>query len=297
MLTAENLSVQFGERMVLKSMSFEVPRGSVLGIIGPNGAGKTTLIRALSGVIPLASGQVQIDGRPLAQLSTGERARQVAVVPQARHLPPAFTGLEMVQLGRTPYLNFLGRLGPLDDQHVRQALERAQALDLADRRLGELSGGEQQRLMLARALAQEAPVLLLDEPTTHLDLADRRLGELSGGEQQRLMLARALAQEAPVLLLDEPTTHLDLQYQIGLLQAVKDLAEQDGLTVVMALHDLNMVGRYADRIGLIVDGELQALGAPDEVLDPVLLSRVYRVPLQSVPVGKGGRPIILPTVL
>ena len=257
MLTVENLSVQFGERMVLKSMSFEVPRGSVLGIIGPNGAGKTTLIRALSGVIPLASGQVQIDGRPLAQLSTGERARQVAVVPQARHLPPAFTGLEMVQLGRTPYLNFLGRLGPLDDQHVRQALERAQALDLAD----------------------------------------RRLGELSGGEQQRLMLARALAQEAPVLLLDEPTTHLDLQYQIGLLQAVKDLAEHDGLTVVMALHDLNMVGRYADRIGLIVDGELQALGAPDEVLDPVLLSRVYHVPLQSVPVGKGGRPIILPTVL
>ncbi|MBN1371877.1 MAG: ABC transporter ATP-binding protein [Anaerolineaceae bacterium] len=257
MLTAENLSVQFGERMVLKSMSFEVPRGAVLGIIGPNGAGKTTLIRALSGVIPLASGQVQIDGRPLAQLGAGERARQVAVVPQARHLPPAFTGLEMVQLGRTPYLNFLGRLGPLDDQHVRQALERAQALDLAD----------------------------------------RRLGELSGGEQQRLMLARALAQEAPVLLLDEPTTHLDLQYQIGLLQAVKDLAEQDGLTVVMALHDLNMIGRYAGRIGLIVDGELQALGAPDEVLDPVLLSRVYHVPLQSVPVGKGGRPIILPTVL
>jgi len=257
MLTARNLLVKFGERPVLRSVSFKVPRGSVLGIIGPNGAGKTTLIRALSGVLPLAAGQVEIDGHPLDRLSAGDRARRVAVVPQAPQLPPAVTGLEMVQLGRTPYLNFLGRLGPLDDQPVRRALERAQALDLAD----------------------------------------RRLGELSGGEQQRLMLARALAQEAPVLLLDEPTTHLDLQYQIGLLQAVKDLAEQDGLTVVMALHDLNMIGRYADRIGLIVDGELQALGSPDEVLNPELLSRVYHVPLQSVPVGQGGRSIILPTVL
>jgi ABC-type cobalamin/Fe3+-siderophores transport system ATPase subunit len=257
MLNTLDLSIRFGERLVLKSVTLQVEPGTVLGIIGPNGAGKTTLIRALSGVLPPESGRVEIDGRDLGRLSSNERARLVAVVPQARQLPPAFTGLEMVQLGRTPHLNFLGRLGPLDDRPVRRALERAQALDLAD----------------------------------------RRLGELSGGEQQRLLLARALAQETPVLLLDEPTTHLDLQYQIGLLQAVKDLALKDHLTVVMALHDLNMVGRYADRIGLLVEGELRSLGTPEEVLDPGLLSQVYHIPLQSVSIGQGGRPIILPTVL
>ncbi len=257
MLKVEHLSVKYGQRRVLKDISFSTPVGSILGVIGPNGAGKTTLIRALSGVLAVESGSMQVDGKDLQHMGEQERARLVAVVPQARNLPPAFTGREMVQLGRTPYLNWLGQLSLRDRQGVEQAMERARTLELAE----------------------------------------RRVGDLSGGEQQRLLLARALAQEAPLLLLDEPTTHLDLQYQLSLLDAVRALVDQGGLTVVMTLHDLNLVSRYADQLCLLVEGCLEASGTPDEVLDPVLLSRVYHVPLQRLRGGEGGRPIILPTVL
>jgi iron complex transport system ATP-binding protein len=257
MLKVKALNVRYGERRALRDVSFEVPRGMILGVIGPNGAGKTTLIRALSGVLPIESGQIDVDGKDLRRMGEQERARQVAVVPQARNLPPAFTGREMVQLGRTPYLNWLGQLSQRDLLRVDSAMRRASTLELAD----------------------------------------RRMGDLSGGEQQRLLLARALAQEAPLMLLDEPTTHLDLQYQISLLDAVRALVDQEGLTVVMTLHDLNLVSRYADRLCLLVEGRLEASGTPDEVLDPELLSRVYHVPLQRLRGAEGGRPIILPTIL
>jgi ABC-type cobalamin/Fe3+-siderophores transport system ATPase subunit len=257
MLKVSNLNVKYGERLVLKDVSFEVERGTILGVIGPNGAGKTTLIRALSGTLPVDCGKIVVNGRNVCEMADPERARLVAVVPQARNLPPAFTGREMVQLGRTPYLNWLGQLTARDNLHVKLAMERSRTVELAD----------------------------------------RRLGDLSGGEQQRLLLARALAQEAPLMLLDEPTTHLDLQYQISLLDAVRALVDQDGMTVVMTLHDLNLIGRYADRLALLVDGEIRALGTPEEVLEPVLLSQVYHVPLQRFNTGQSGRPIILPTVL
>jgi iron complex transport system ATP-binding protein len=257
MLQVEDLHVAYGERPALKGITCEVPAGSILGVIGPNGAGKTTFIRALSGVLPHTQGEVRADGVRLADLSPNERARRVAVVPQARNLPPAFTGWELVLLGRTPHLNWLGHVSAKDEQAVHQALERAKALDLAD----------------------------------------RRVGELSGGEQQRLLLARALAQEAPILLLDEPTTHLDLRYQISLLDQVRGLANQEGLAVVVALHDLNLVARYADRVALLVQGELRALGTPVEILQPDLLGPAFQVPLQLIQNPASGRPVILPAIL
>jgi iron complex transport system ATP-binding protein len=257
MLTVEHLSVNYGERQALCDVSINAEKGSILGVIGPNGAGKTTLIRALSGVLAPAGGRITVDGQDLRQLNEHARAQMVAVVPQARNLPPAFTGREMVQLGRTPYLNWLGQLSACDRQGVQAAMERSQTVELAE----------------------------------------RRLGDISGGEQQRLLLARALAQEAPLLLLDEPTTRLDLQYQISLLDAVRGLVDQGGLTVVMTLHDLNLVSRYADQLCLLVDGRMMAQGTPEEVLDAELLSQVYHTPLQRFRGGQGGRPIILPTVL
>ncbi len=257
MIEVQALRVAYGNRLVLKDLSFRSPAGSILGVIGPNGAGKTTLIRALSGVIPLAGGSVRVNGADLSRLSPNERARRIAVVPQARQLPPAFTGEELVMLGRTPHLNWFGHITRRDEERVHLALERARAVDLAE----------------------------------------RRVGELSGGEQQRLLLARALAQEAPILLLDEPTTHLDLQYQVGLLDQVVSLARQDGLTVVVALHDLNLVSRYADRVALLVGGELWALGEPEDVLRPDLLAQVYQIPLQVLKAAPSGRPVILPAML
>ncbi len=256
-LEVDSLKVVYGSRPVLKDISFQVRAGEILGVIGPNGAGKTTLIRALSGVLPPAAGKVLVGGQDLMALKPVERARRVAVVPQARNLPPAFTGWELVVLGRTPHLNWLGQVSPRDEQRVRQALERAQALDLAD----------------------------------------RRLGELSGGEQQRLLLARAMAQDAPFLLLDEPTAHLDLQHQISLLDQVNRLARQENLGVVAALHDLNLVSRYADRVALLVEGELRALGQPGEVLRPDLLEQVYQVPLQVIQNPASGRQVIFPAIL
>lgn len=257
MLQVEGLCVNYGDRPVLKNIGFQVQPGKILSLIGPNGAGKTTLIRAISGVVPLCAGRVCVEGSDLSRMTTAERARRLAVVPQARNLPPAFTGWELVALGRTPHLNWLGQISPKDEERVRFALERARAQDLAD----------------------------------------RRVGDLSGGEQQRLLLARALAQEAPLLLLDEPTTHLDLQYQIGLLDEVQRLAQQDGITVVVALHDLNLVSRYSDQVVLLVNGQLRAEGTPEAVLNPELLGEVYHLPLQVLNNTASGKPVILPAIL
>lgn len=241
MIEINHLNVSYGVRPILKDISLRVKRGEIMALLGPNGSGKSTLIRALSGVIP-ATGSFCLGGRALSGLDPANRARLVAVVPQAASLPPAFTVLETVLLGRTPYLNFLGQLSANDHEIARCALAKVDALAFAE----------------------------------------RRVGELSGGEQQRVLLARALAQSTPVLLLDEPTTHLDLQHQVGLLELVRRLARQENLTVLIALHDLNLAARYADSVALIVGGEIKAQGSPAEVLRPDLLSSVYQWPVQVI---------------
>lgn len=257
LLEVRALSTAYGNHPVLREVSFQLQSGQILALIGPNGAGKTSLIRALSGVLPLTGGEVCVTGSDLRTLSSLERARRMAVVPQARSLPPGFSGWETVLMGRTPHLNWLGQVSAKDEEAATQAMRR----------------------------------------THTLQLAARRVGELSGGEQQRLLLARALAQAAPVLLLDEPTTHLDLKYQITLLDQVRSLARQDGLAVVLAIHDLNLVLRYADRAALLVAGELCAFGEPEDVLTPATLSEAYGLPMQMVSAGPGGRPLVIPAIL
>ncbi len=254
MLTVEGLSISYGEKVVLQQVGFHLAAGQVLAVIGPNGAGKSTLIRALSGVLPVRSGTVRLDGRDLRQYSEVERARRIAVVPQAVNLPAAFTVWETVLLGRTPHLNWLGQLTAKDEDIARWALKR----------------------------------------TDTQALAGRPVNQLSGGEQQRVLLARALAQSAPVMLLDEPTAHLDLQYQLSLLELVRELAHQEKLAVLVALHDLNLVSRYADKVALLADGRLCALGRPGEVLQADVLTRAYRVPLQVLALGGGLPPVVLP---
>jgi iron complex transport system ATP-binding protein len=255
LLEIQRLSVAYSDHMVLKDISLILDPGSVLVIIGPNGAGKTTLIRALSGVIPIQSGKVAVDGLDLAGMSEPERAKKIAVVPQARNLPPAFTGWETVLLGRTPHINWFGQTSPTDEIIVHQAMER----------------------------------------TDTLALADRRVGELSGGEQQRLLLARALAQQASILLLDEPVTHLDLHYQISILDQIRKLAKDDSLGVLAVLHDLNMAARFADAAALLVEGEIRAAGAPEEVLTPALLSDAYSLPRDVFQYFSIGEPVFIPS--
>jgi iron complex transport system ATP-binding protein len=253
-LRIDDISVRYDKRQVLQHVSLSVASGEVVALVGPNGAGKSTLIRAVSGVVPLQNGEIHINGSILSRLSTMERARHLAVVPQARSLPPAFTVYESVLLGRTPHMGWLGRMGPGDRERVHYALEH----------------------------------------TEMLPLAERYVGELSGGEQQRVLLARALAQDTPVLLLDEPTTHLDLQHRESLIQLIRDLAANKNLAVLMVLHDLNLAGAYADRVALLVQGQVQAVGLPNEVLTEANLSRVYQIPVRVIPHPEYGSPLILP---
>jgi iron complex transport system ATP-binding protein len=159
-----------------------------------------------------------------------------------------------VLFGRTPHLGFLGQPSQKDEEIARQALTRVSALSFAD----------------------------------------RRVGELSGGEQQRILLARALCQSTPILLLDEPTAHLDLQYQVGLLELARELAHRDNLAVLIALHDLNLAAHYADRIALMVAGHIKALGSVKDVLQPALIEEAYCLPVQVVRHPFLDIPLILP---
>ncbi|HXD09850.1 MAG TPA: ABC transporter ATP-binding protein [Anaerolineales bacterium] len=253
MLKIQSLSVSYGSREILHNISLNVQSGQVLALIGPNGAGKSTLIRAASGVIPY-TGHVRTNGDDFAALSTLQRARVVATVPQAVSMPPAYTVWETVLFGRTPYLGFLGQPSQKDEDLARQSLQRVSALPFAN----------------------------------------RRVGELSGGEQQRILLARALCQSTPILLLDEPTAHLDLQYQVSLLELVSELAHKDNLAVLVALHDLNLAAHYADRMALMVAGEIKAEGKPEQVLRSDLIAEAYCLPVRVVKHPFLDIPLVLP---
>jgi iron complex transport system ATP-binding protein len=254
MLGIQSLTVGYGARTVLTDISLSVAKGEVMALIGPNGSGKTTLIRAVSGVLELRAGQVLVDGKDIKHLSPAQRATRMAVMPQARNLPESFTVYQTVLLGRTPYLSWLGHPGEKDFARLEWALER----------------------------------------TDTKMLADRLIGELSGGEQQRVLLARALAQDTPILLLDEPTAHLDINHQARLLNLVQELAREQSLAILMALHDLNLVALYADRVALLVNGSIAALGNPKEVLTPDTLALAYGIHLKVILHPDYGTPLVLP---
>lgn len=253
MLSIRSISVNYGQREILHNVSLNIDAGEVVGLIGPNGAGKTTMIRAISGVVPLRSGSVFADGINLSSVPITQRARLLAVVPQARKLPTAYTVWQAVLMGRTPYLGWLGNPGKNDHGKISWALDR----------------------------------------TNILDLAERRVEELSGGEQQLVLVARALAQDAPIILLDEPTAHLDLQHQATILNLVRTLAQERGLAVLMSLHDLNLVSQYSDRVALLGEGSLRAFGTPKEVFIRQYLSTVYQVPLHIIPHPIHDIPLVL----
>jgi iron complex transport system ATP-binding protein len=257
MLKIQNLSVSYASRPVLKNINLEVKKGETLAVLGPNGSGKSTLLRTISGILPATHGSIRLDGQLIGALRPAERARWISVVPQNASLPAAFTAWETVLLGRTPYINFLGQISGRDEAIARCALEKVDALPLAE----------------------------------------RCMGELSGGEQQRVLLARALAQAAPILLLDEPTTYLDLQHQMSLLNLVRQLARDEELTVIIALHDLNLAARYSDRIVLLVDGQIKALGTAKQVLRPDVIGDAYRWPVRVIDHPFLDTPLILPDAL
>ncbi len=233
-LALEQVTVELGGRAVVDGVSLAVEPGEWVTLIGPNGAGKTTLLRAVAGLVG-HGGRITLDGQGLSQLGRREVARRVAVVPQVPLMPTGMTVHEYVLLGRTPYVSYLGRESRRDVTAAGQALARLDLGDLAGRQLGTLSGGERQRAVLARALAQEASLLLLDEPTSALD---------AGRQQEALELIDALRLDA-------------------------------GLTVLAAMHDLTLAGQYASRLLLLSNARIVAQGAPAEVLTEPLIAEHY----------------------
>ncbi len=238
------VTVELGGRPVVDRVDATVADGEWVALIGPNGAGKTTLLRALARLVPYA-GEIELDGRPLAELGRGELARLVAVVPQEPSTPPWMTVAEYVLLGRTPHLGPLAKEGTRDREAAARALARLDLLPFVERRLGTLSGGEKQRVVVARALAQDAAIVLLDEPTAALDI---------GHQQQALDLLDGLRAES-------------------------------GLTLVAAMHDLTLAAQYADRMLLLDGGRVVADGAPTEVLTAAVIARHYGAAIDVVPVG------------
>jgi len=225
---------------VLHHIDLVVEKGEAVALLGPNGSGKTTLIKLLSGVLHPIEGEISLDGSILNKLKRREVAQQVAVVPQQFNMPFAFTVREMVLLGRTPFLSAFSNEEEGDHGVVQQAIE--------------LIGLE--------------------------ELKGRFFNELSGGERQKTILAMALAQEPKLLLLDEPTAHLDINHQVEILDLVKNLNLEQGVTIIGAMHDLNMAALYFDRLILLKEGRIFVDGTPKEVLTRETIKEVFSASVQ-----------------
>lgn len=246
-------TVGYPNRVVLEDINLVVEQGQVFAIVGPNGVGKSTLIKAASGILPVMGGEIRVDGLGILTMSPERRARRVGVVPQATQTPRAFTAEQTVLMGRTPYLGWVERESSADLELANRAMER----------------------------------------TNTIELADRMMGELSGGEQQRVMVARALAQSPRVMLLDEPTAHLDLRHQDEILKLIKQLAQEEAMGMLIALHDLNLVARFADRVALLSDGRVKKQGPAREVLTPNDLAESYGVEIHVMDHPIHGTPLVL----
>ena len=240
----DGVSISLGGRRVVRDVSAKVGTGDWVAVIGPNGAGKTTLLRAIGGLVR-HDGVIAVLGVPHAAASRRDLARRVALVPQVPSTPPEFLVRDYVLLGRTPHISYLGAESRRDLDAAERALDRLDLIGLGARRLGTLSGGERQRAVLARALAQDAPVLLLDEPTSALDV----------GRGQEV------------------------------LELLDELRRERGLTVVSAMHDLTLAGQFATRLVLLADGAVAADGRPRDVLTEEALERYYGADVRVVDDG------------
>lgn len=238
-IQANDLACGYGRELVLENLSLSAQPGEVLALLGPNGSGKTTLLRALARLLKPRDGSVLLDGKDVWQRHHAEVARRLALTPQNERRDWPLTVEQSVRLGRTPHRGWLLPFTTEDRKIVDQAIANASLTDLRDR------------------------------PIT----------ELSGGEWRRMILARALAQQAKALLLDEPTAGLDLKYQVETLGLIRKLAHASRLLVIMTLHDLNHAATYADRIALLDNKSIVAIGSPAEVLTEPQISDVYEVPV------------------
>ena len=237
-LSTENIRLSYGAQEILKGVSINGNTGEFIGIIGPNGSGKSTLLKCIYRILKPHAGQVFLDGEELSGISIRNSAKKMAVVAQHNYYNFDFSVMEVVLMGRAPHKKTMERDNAKDFQIAQKALETV-----------EMEG-----------------------------FANRSFSTLSGGEQQRVILARALAQQTPCLILDEPTNHLDITHQIQWLKIVKNLK----VTVISAVHDLNIAAMFCDRLYVLQDGEIVGQGTPQEVLTAEFIKKIYRVETEIV---------------
>ena len=253
-LNVIDLKSGYSNNLVLKDISFSVKKGEFIGIIGPNGAGKTTLLKTLSHIIKPLSGKVLLKGKDIHLLSSLLLARQCAMVGQDLLSLFSFTVEEIVLMGRNPYLGLFKQERKEDVEIVNMALKR----------------------------------------TDMSLLKDRPIDELSAGERQRALIAKALVQQPQLLLLDEPTAHLDIGYQTDILDLIRLLNRDSELTVICVLHDLNLASQYCDKLLLLDKGKIAGFGPPAEILQYDILERTFNARCLVDKDILGGKPIVIP---
>ncbi len=235
MIEARSIFFRYHQEWVLQDVSFRISKGEFIGVIGPNGSGKTSLLKVLSRLLVPQQGEVLLGGVPLHRIGRQEIAKRIAVVPQETHSLFPFSVIEIVLMGRSPYLGSLMFESKKDLEIARKALEW----------------------------------------TDTVSFSDRPIDELSGGERKRVFIARALAQDPDIILLDEPTATLDIHHQIDFLQCILDLNEEKGLTVVMASHDINLASEFCDRLILLNRGRIDRIGTSKEVITRDNVEKLY----------------------
>lgn len=237
MFNIESVSIRYEQKNAINDFSFHVNEGEIVSIIGPNGSGKSTLLKAISRHVPCHKGTVKLNGMNLKSMSSKQVARQMCMLCQKNQAPSDMTVIDLVSYGRYPHKKWFEKLNKKDMGIVEWALER----------------------------------------TNLSDYKERRVSSLSGGESQRAWIAMALAQRPKVLLLDEPTTYLDISHQHEVLELVRELNQEMGMTVVMVLHDLNQAAAYSDHIVVVQAGEKVMQGRPDQVMTEEMIRTVYRM--------------------
>lgn len=231
------LSVKYGDNIALDNINLNILDGEILTIIGPNGSGKSTLIKAMSRLIKPNSGKVLFNNKDISDIHTKDLAKEMAILPQEKDLCMDVTVEELVSYGRQPHLGFGKRLSCEDYEIIEWAMRQ----------------------------------------TGMFDYKDRYVMTLSGGERQRAWISMALAQRPKVLIMDEPTTYLDISYQLEVLELVKELNRELGLTVIMILHDLNQASRYSDRLYVLKEGKVYEYGQPKDIIKSTLLRDVFSI--------------------
>lgn len=252
-LRANGLRAGYGRRTIVPTLGLEIAPRTVTALVGPNGSGKSTLLMTLARVLSPQGGGVLLEGDLMSEMRSREIAKKLGVLPQSAVVPPGATVQELVEQGCYPRQGPWAMLRRRDDAPQRRALE-----------LTELTS-----------------------------IADRRLDTLSGGERQRAWIAMALAQEARLLLLDEPTTYLDVKHQIHLMRLIERLRDEQALTIVMVLHDLNQAARYADRLVVLHEGVVRADGPPQDVMSTEILRAVFGIDGVVIPDPVSGRPMFI----